>query len=201
MSNCLIYDFETLSKNPENCVVLCVAALSFDEDRYISDPYTFSELVSNANMIKFDVEEQVRLYKRKIEGDTLEWWNSQNDDARRILKPSPKDRRLSDIFTFFDYVVAGKQLDRVFTRGNTFDPIILQSICKNHFNLQRPYDWWLDRDTRSFIEGLSYGSGLKNDFFPETVSHTEFIHHNPIHDISLDVMRMQLLVRLVSGVE
>src|SRR5210317_825237 len=102
LNNACIFDFETLSQEQTNGVVLSMAMLNFSESRFTSDiAYTFDELVENTHCIKFDVEEQVKKYKRQINKDTLKWWTQQGDLAKKQLKPSDQDVSISELYSFF----------------------------------------------------------------------------------------------------
>ena len=195
LNNACIFDFETLSQEQTNGVVLSMAMLNFAESRFIGDmAYTFDELVENTHTIKFDVEEQVKKYKRQINKDTLDWWSQQGDLAKKQLKPSEDDVSIDQLYKFF---ILNKSVNvkKVYTRGNTFDPIFLEYIMRQ-IHKPMPYDWWEVRDTRSLIEGLSWGTDLKNSFTPEGCEN--FIAHDPKHDIAMDVMRLQVLVQAIS---
>ena len=188
----VIYDFETLSQNPNRGVVLSFAMLYFDSKRFLSDqPYTFPELLKDTRFFKFEVEDQVKNYGREIQMETVEWWNRQGEVAKRQLKPTENDRKFADFFEWLneDYKVVKK----VWTRRNTFDPIFLSNILAQ---LEKPeiWDWWLVRDTISTIEAFTYGTDLRNDFMPEGCAE-HFVKHDPQHDIVVDVIRMQDLTR------
>jgi hypothetical protein len=196
--DCIIYDFETLGQNPLKSAVVCLAALAFSEERFISDkPYSFSELVQSAKLIKFDAQEQVNIYGRTIDKSTLDWWSKQSPEARKILVPSHLDKPLEQIYSFLLSLssIKPEKIKKVYTRGNTFDPVILDSLL-NDIGKSNPFPWWAIRDTRSMIEGMTYGSDIKNNFIPEGLE-TAFIAHNAIHDIVIDVMRIQFLARLL----
>ena len=197
MSNSIIFDFETLSTNRYNCVVVSLAALRFSEDNFTSENgYLFDELVESANLIKFDVQDQVKNHNRVIDKKTLEWWNQQGPEAKKQLIPSDQDQSITELYDFFISIRGNTTFkSKVYTRGNNFDPIIFENIM-DQLHKPHPYSFWELRDTRSIIEGLSWGSGLKNSFMPEGCDN--FIHHDPVHDIVLDVMRMQTLVRAIS---
>jgi len=60
--------------------------------------------------------------------------------------------------------------------------------------LGEPYHGGRIRDTRSVIEGLSWGEGISDVFIPEGLD-DGFKAHNPCHDIAMDVMRIQQLAR------
>lgn len=195
LNNAVIYDFETLSQDQQSGVVLSMAMLNFSETRFTGElAYTFDELVDLTHFIKFDVSEQVKKYNRKIDKSTLEWWNDQGELAKEQLKPSVEDVSIDTLYSFF-IVNKSANVKKIYTRGNTFDPIFMENLMKQ-INKPMPYEWWEVRDTRSLIEGLSWGIGLKNNFIPGGCE--DFIHHNPIHDIAIDVMRIQALVRAIN---
>jgi hypothetical protein len=195
LNTAVIYDFETLSQDQLNGAVLSFAMLAFSPGRFTTElSYTYEELLSKTHFIKFNVEEQVKKYGRKIDKSTLEWWGQQGEAAKKQLKPSPEDRSISELYDFF-VLHKPANLDLVYTRGNTFDPMFLQYIMESTGN-SMPYDWWRDRDTRSLIDGLSWGSGLTSSFMPEGCE-DKFVHHDPRHDIVLDVMRLQTLVQAI----
>lgn len=192
MDDCIIYDFETLG-DQYNGVAVSLAVLKFNENNYTLNPYNYNDLVSQAEFIKFDVEEQVKTYKRKISKDTLEWWNKQSEQAREQLKPSPSDVSISDLWKLLTDYMQGMDVRRVYTRGNMFDPVLMESLlyaCDKGI----PYPWWNVRDTRSFLDGLLWGSDINDKFMPDGCAE-DFIHHDPRHDIALDVMRMQSVVQ------
>lgn len=193
LNTAVIYDFETLSQDQVNGVVISFAMLAFSPNRFVGDiSYTYEELLEQTKFIKFNVEEQVKKYGRKINKETLQWWSEQGDLAKKQLKPSSEDQSISELCGFFHFHKP-VNLEVVYTRGNTFDPVFFQHIIESTGH-KMPYDWWMDRDTRSFIDGLSWGTGLKNSFMPPNCE-DKFIHHDPRHDITLDVMRLQTLVQ------
>jgi len=196
-NNCIIYDFETLGKDPRESVVLSMAALPFTEERFVTDnPYTYNELLMNAKFIKFNVKEQVEVYGRKVDKETLEWWSKQSPEARKSLAPSKDDAPLIELHPFLmDLLNNPKDAKKIYTRGNTFDPIFLESLLQN-INQVDPFPWWNIRDTRSMIEGMTFGTDIRNDFMPDELKE-HFIHHNPIHDIAIDVMRLQYVARIL----
>lgn len=195
MNECVIYDFETLSQDQQKGVVVSFALLSFSENRYIDNPYTYEELLDNCKYIKFDIAEQVETFGRTISKSTLQWWNEQGAEAKKELKPSEEDKSITKLYHFLTNNVDLKNHKKSFTRGNTFDPIFLDSILKESGNVN-PMHWGSIRDTRSMIEGMSFGMTLDNGFMPGDLK-DKFIKHNPRHDIAMDVMRMQLLAQAI----
>jgi hypothetical protein len=191
----LIYDYETLSNDFFNGVVVNLASLHFEESRFIDNPYEYEELLGSAKFIKFDVLEQVETYNRKISKDTLAWWGKLPDDVQLQLKPSSMDVSISTIYDHFTNTLNVKNCKRVYTRGNTFDPILTVSLHKSIDRVD-PTPFWNIRDTRSLFEGMTYGHNIKHNFIPEGLE-SKFKAHDPIHDIAMDVMRFQYLARVL----
>lgn len=190
----LIYDYETLSQNAFNAPVVNLAALEFDEERYIDDPYTWQELLGGVQFIKFNVEEQVKEYGRKIEQGTLQWWKQQDAEVQKQLKPSSLDVSIDSLYDFF-MSLNYESKKKVWTRGNSFDPVITDGLLLAT-NKPKFKNWWAIRDTRSFLEGMLWGSDIKNNFVFDVDG---FIAHDPKHDIAMDVYRMQYVVRKIYG--
>lgn len=188
-----IFDFETLSTDRVNGAIISMAILEFDPSRFNTEPYEYSQLLDNTDFIKFDVEDQVKNCGRKIDPDTLKWWGEQSAEARAQLKPSANDKPLSDCIPFILDYIGNLKVNKVFSRGNTFDPIILDYIGVQ-FNQVIPWGHWAIRDTRSIIDGMAWGTDIKNSFIPDEIAPL-FVAHDPRHDIAMDVMRMQFLSR------
>lgn len=201
MNDAFIYDFETLGQNPRTAPIVSLAAMSFSRDRLTSNPYTYAELLDRVDTIKFDVADQVKNYGKKIEKDTLEWWGKQSKEAQKQLAPSELDRPITDISIFMDFNVTKPKAVYasyrywVYTRNNTFDPIFLEQILSD-IGAELPYDWWAIRDTKSTIDGMSWGISLQDNFIPTGLAE-HFIAHNPVHDIAMDVMRLQYLAQAI----
>jgi hypothetical protein len=196
-NDCIIYDFETLGQDQRKSVVLSMAALAFNEEKFVSEnPYTYEELLMSAKYIKFNVEDQVNKYKRTIDKSTLEWWSKQPPEARKTLTPSKDDVSIVELYPFvMDLIDDPVNVKKVYTRGNTFDPMFLQYLLED-LGKKDPFPWWTVRDTRSMLEGMAYGSDISNKFIPEELKEA-FVHHNPIHDIAMDIMRLQTLSRIL----
>ena len=195
MDDCVIYDFETLSQDQRRGVVTSFAMLNFSEKRYIDKPYTFQELVANCKYIKFDVEDQVTNFQRIMSKETIEWWNEQGDEAKKQIKPSKEDVSITTLYDWITSNVDCKNIKKSYTRGNTFDPMFLQYLMQQTGHAD-PFHWRTVRDTRSMIEGMSFGMSLDNGFMPKELEN-QFIKHDPCHDVAMDVMRMQLLAQAI----
>mgnify|MGYP001332831193 CR=1 FL=1 len=138
-------------------------------------------------------QSEVKNYKRIITQETLDWWKSQGSEAQKWITPSDDDQKISKLYDWF-WENSPTDIKNFYTRGNTFDPIFLQSLMADT-DRPMPYNWWQIRDTRSYIEGLAWGSELIHDYIPPGCE--GFTKHDPKHDIALDVMRMQTIARAI----
>lgn len=197
MNDCIIYDFETLSTNPVDGVVTSLALLTFSEARYTTQPYTYEELLDTCKYIKFDVFEQTEKYNRKVMKSTLDWWNDQGEEAKKQIRPSSVDVSIDTLHDFLVGNVQFNSLKKSYCRGLTFDPPFMESILKAT-GKSMPISFFIERDTRSMIEGMSFGMDVKNSFMPGSLK-DKAVKHDPRHDIALDVMRMQMLAQAILG--
>jgi len=193
----VVYDFETLGQSPETVCAVNIAGIEFDETRFENNPYEYQELIDMAKFMKFDVQEQVEKYGRKVEKGGLEWWKKQDPEVQKQIQPSSSDVSIDKLPDFMYNDLNIMSAKRVWTRGNTFDPVLARSIFKDlgQFDVG---NWWAIRDTRSFIEGFTYGTKIFHAFVPEHLK-KDFVGHDPIHDVAMDVYRMQYLIRTTYG--
>ena len=138
---------------------------------------------------------KVEKFNRKIEKSTLDWWKNQSKEAQEQLKPSSNDVSIDTLYDFMVREMNYESMKSVWTRGNSFDPVLLDSILIAT-NKPKFKNWWAIRDTRSFLDGLLYGSNIRNNFMPDGV---EAVLHDPRYDIALDVYRMQTVIRELNG--
>jgi len=192
----LFYDFETMSQDPETAPVVSIAAGVYDMIQMEAASYSYESVLNKTRFMKFDVREQVEEYGRVIDPETIKWWSEQSKEAQETLKPLPTDKNIEELIPFLKDLIADKNIDYVFTRNNTFDPVIVQSIVR--VTKQKiPYPWWAIRDVKSFIFGLTYGHNIKDSFIPPDVEGL-YVKHDPRHDIALDVMRLQTILHAKS---
>lgn len=190
MNDAFIYDFETLSQNPIDAALVSCAKLSFSFKSLKNNEYSYNQLLNQTEYMKFDVADQVKNWNRKVEQSTLEWWKSQSKEAIASIKPSDKDVSITRLIPWLGSDLTNNT-KYVFTRNNTFDPVIVTSVC-SLMGEKVPYDWWKIRDTKSFIFGLVYDNNIRDDFIPPNCDN--YVKHDPRHDIVLDVMRLQTLI-------
>lgn len=191
-NDAVIYDFETLSQNEFKCVVVSCAMTTFSRERLGEGYYTFDKLVKQIQNIKFKVKEQVEVYNLEIDPETLDWWREQSKEARALIKPSSEDVSIDKMIPWFNSQIDLNDVRVVYTRNNTFDPVILKMICEITGH-KFPYPWWAIRDTKSTIDGLTWHHNIKDSFIPPNCE--GYVKHDPAHDVALDIMRLQTLAQ------
>ncbi len=208
MNQHFIYDFETLGQDVFEIPMLDCSYVAFDWDRFTSDnPYTLEELVSLARKDKLEMAHQVREHGAKYTQRDLDWWLSQSDDAKKVLKPSSADIRVEDfINNFIDYLKSAGKINYWWTRSNTFDPIILQRWAKivgRRAEVEELLKFWTVRDTRTWIDAkLNFPK--QNGFIPladEEYWNKTFVKHDSRFDIAADILRLQTIARLENDME
>lgn len=191
--NSIIYDFETLSSNPRNGVILSFALFSFDEQRFVDNPYTFDEILESSIFQKYDVTEQVQKYKRKISQETVDWWLTQDiQSIKNQFNPKSDDISISQLCVLIDGL---GNINKAFSRGR-FDSEFIDSIYSSMGKIN-PIQYWKVRDIRSYLDGMMFGvKGFNDKFIPKELSNIKFAH-DPKYDIALDVIRIQTCVNLL----
>lgn len=186
MATDFIIDFETLGVSDDS-VLLSIGVLPCPD----YEEYSINELISKGLYLKLNREQQFNA-GRKIDNETLSWWEQQGDDAKHVLS----SKNLIDItkaqlkvraFCFengFD-----KNNSRIWSRG-LIDQRWWQSFCKTcqkyDSNINDFLSFWLWRDIRTAMELLTGSTkGKISDDDPR------FIKHNALSDCVMDYLRLQ----------
>jgi hypothetical protein len=197
MNNHLFLDFETIGQDPFDCCVVNLSYYVVDWDRFDTTPYTFDDLIENISVIKADVKEQVDNYNRKIKKDDLEWWQSLPAEVRNQLNRTKNDLTLNDFCVKLLDDLKDNVIQYWWSRSNTFDPVLLYSICKqtNHTNyMNSVLKYWKVRDLRTYFDSKSNFALNNNAFVPiddEEEWKTKFKKHHSVHDLAADILRVQ----------
>lgn len=209
MNNHLIIDFETFGQDVLSCPIINMAYYIFDWDKFLSnEPYTWNYLVSNIKRLKLDIKNQCEEYGYIIEKSSIEFWKSLPEDVAYQIKPNKNDLSLKNFYEEMIKELQDKQINYMWSRANTFDPVIFYSRCKEvdkKYNTSY-YDklffsilkHWKVRDIRTFIDAKTDFQLKRNAFIPienEKEWYTLYKEHDSIHDISADILRLQRIVR------
>jgi len=208
MNQHFIFDFETLGQDVFQIPMLDCSYMVFDWDRFTADnPYTLEELVSLARKDKLDMASQVKEYGAKYKQRDVDWWMSQSDAAKKVLKPNPIDIRVEKfIDNFITYLKGAGKINYWWTRSNTFDPVILMRYARlidRGDEVDALLKFWSVRDTRTFIDAkLDFPK--QNGFVPlSDIEYWEktFVQHDSRYDIAADILRLQTITRLEKDME
>lgn len=205
--NDFIIDFETMGKRVQDCAVIDCSVMVFNWDKMLSDdPYTVRDL-NRTKRFKLSVADQVKNYDWKVEKDTLSFWEGQSPEVRANIKPMSDDLTVSDFVSqFHTYLVNCPKIDYWWTRGNTFDPIILNRIADSQgklLHIEEYLKFWRVRDTRTHIDA-KFDFPKKNGFVPvkdESSWNKVFKEHDSSWDILADVLRLQAIARAENDME
>jgi hypothetical protein len=203
----IFIDFETMGQNVHDCAAIDCAAICVTTEKMLSsDPYNLRDIV-NVSKFKLSIKDQVENYKSKVYEDTVKFWSTVSEEARKHIKPLKTDLTVENfVEDFLKYLIDCGKIDYWWSRSNTFDPVLLARIFDsankyNHMNAYLPH--WKIRDIRTFID-VKLDFPKKNGFVPiqdEEKWKKVFVEHNSSWDVLADVLRMQAILRAENDLE
>ena len=203
----LIFDFETMGTNTNDCAVIDCSYFVFDTDKMISDnPYTTKSVV-DMRKCKLSIKEQVDKYGWKVYVDTVKFWETQPPEIQKKIHPLKSDKTVEDFANeFLSYLADNGKIDYWWSRSNSFDPPILWRIFESQnksLHIKEYLPHWKLRDTRTFIDAkLDFPK--VNSFIPvkdEEFWNKVFQLHDSSWDILADILRIQTILRLERDLE
>jgi hypothetical protein len=207
MSKNFIFDMETIGANVLVCPVVDMAYACFDWNRFVEDPYTFKEIVSEVKTVKLSVVDQMNNYNCKFTKADIRWWENLPEEARNNIKPSKNDLTVSE---FCDIILAyfrdNPNIGYWWSRGNSFDPVVLFRLMDSQgkSKLMNEYlKFWKVRDVRTYIDA-KFDFSTRSGFVPladENYWKETFVAHDSSHDVAADVLRLQAIFRAENDLE
>lgn len=193
------FQFETLGQNAFTCPVVNISWITVDWDRFTSvmEPYRFSEVSKEVNVVKIDLKEQVKKYGYIIEDNTVNWWKKQGSLAIERIKPSDEDVSLNRGMLEFLYELPEKNKGLIWSRGNNFHNVIADRIIRNLKIDTDKFGYWNARDIRTFID-TKFEFKTRNDFCPfesEAKWASVYNQFENGHKVAAEVMRFQTIAR------
>lgn len=196
-----IFDMETLGARVLSCPVVDMAYTTFEWDRFLTNPYSFEEAASSVKTVKLSVEDQVNNYGCKFTQQDVYWWEKLPKEARDKLKRTSNDLTVVEFCdTILEYLRKENNIDYWWSRGNTFDPVILGRLMdetNNEYMLKEYLKFYKVRDVRTHIDA-KFNYTTKNGFVPvknEELWYKYFVAHDSSHDVAADVLRLQAIHR------
>lgn len=146
----LMIDLETLGTGPD-AVIVSIGAVFFDIETKTLGP-TFEMVL--------DVQSQLN-YGRKIDADTLKWWFSQEDAAKKVFhEKSTGPITVLDAFYYFCNVNSTTKTLKAWGNGSTFDITLMESILKT-YSRQVPWGYNGVMDLRTFKRFVGGGEQIQ----------------------------------------
>jgi len=207
MKTDFILDFETIGQNSRKVPAIDCAYTTFVWERFLDQPYSFSELVSSIKKSKLSIKDQVSNYDFVYAQSDLNFWMEQPPEIRKNLKPTPNDLTANQfVETLIDYLRQSDKISHWWSRSNTFDPIILDHLAcavKREALVNEYLQHWKVRDTRTWIDAKLVFPA-KNGFVPvanEELWNKTFKLHDSAHDVAADILRLQAIHRAENDME
>lgn len=204
-----IFDLETIGANVHVCPVVDMAYAIFEWDRFTQNPYSFQELTRLVQSVKLDIADQVKNYNCSFSERDVWWWEKLPKEARDKLKRTSNDLTASDFCdTILHYLRQESSVDYWWSRGNTFDPVILSRLmyAVSHENgtlMDEYLKFYKVRDVRTHIDA-KFNYTTRSGFVPvadEEYWKEAFVAHDSTHDVAADILRLQAIHRAENDLE
>ena len=173
--------------------ILSLAAIYHDETL---KTFRFSDMVSGAFFVKFDIVDQLRNYGRTSDKDTMAWWEKQGEYPKRMsFIPRADDKKLVDGLTLFSEwmnLVNPKKNEMIWVRGSLDQPVIESAYRAANLKSGISYNHW--RDVRTFIDTVYSRSNngyvdVDTSIVPD-YNFNSAVKHDPVQDVALDICMM-----------
>lgn len=175
----LMIDLETLGTEP-GAPVISLGAVFFDLK---------TKQLGNSFYMVLDVSEQIKR-GRKPDGDTIKWWMTQEDAAKKVFHEKAKPAELV-LQMFIDWYATGGGTprvlpvkDRAFVWGNgsTFDISIMENLFRD-YELALPWGYNKAMDVRTFKRFMGKGeqikkSGTAHNALDDAISQANYVMEN-----------------------
>ena len=196
-----IYDIETLNTDQSKTPIIDMSAYKFNWGRFTTDPYTFEELLGDIKRYKVSVKDQVKNYGAEVCPETLQFWEEQAAVVRKRITPKKDDLLVEDFLEqLFSHMTSSHQPTFHWSRNNTFDPVVVAMLARKAGMFERyrqAFKFWAVRDVKTWIDA-KFDFSIDQNFIPvadEEYWNNTFEHHNSVHDVAADVLRLQAIRR------
>jgi hypothetical protein len=201
-------DFETMGDDVlDPCAAIDMSIIVGDTDKMLSDnPYSCKDVVL-AKRFKLSITDQVTNYGFTVQDSALKFWQEVSPEARKHIKPSKDDltveQFINQLITHMNTI--GK-FDYWFSRGNTFDPIIIQRLFKvvgktytfkEYFRFNRVQDMRTHINAKLNNPVTTNITPIQDEEFWKSV----FVEHDSSWDVLADMLRYQTILRLENDLE
>lgn len=201
-------DFETMGDDVlEPCAAIDMSIIVGDTDKMLSeDPYSCKDIVL-AKRFKLSIADQVTNYGFVVQDSAVKFWQDVSPEARKHIKPSKEDLTVEQFINeLINHLNSIGKFDYWFSRGNTFDPIILQRLFKvvgktytfkEYFRFNRVQDMRTHINAKMDNPVTTNIVPIQDDQFWKSV----FVEHDSCWDVLADLLRYQTILRLENDLE
>lgn len=144
MNTHIMLDIETLGTS-SNSLVLSIGAVEF----------TLGGTVHRMFSVNLPVLEQIINPIVEVDIDTIKWWKSQSEEAKKALLNKKASKTVLVGLLEFYYFIKTFENPLLWGNGCTFDNVILRNLFKS-FNLEFPTPFWTDMDVRTIVNVYDY---------------------------------------------
>ena len=136
--NHIMIDLETMGLKGNSAIVSIGAVVFNPDDNTLGD--TFYVNIDLSSCLNHGLE---------VDGDTVEWWIMQSDDAKKSLfkDAKPLDEALKEFTTF----IKKFKKPKVWGNGLGFDNVIVKNAYAS-LKQDRPWSDFQDRDMRTIVD-------------------------------------------------
>lgn len=178
----LMVDIETLAQSPRS-TILSVGAVVFDrhsielyEGKRVEDLF-----LHNKFYVVLDQNQT-----REIDANTVDWWDSQGEEARKVFSESIKVPLREGLYNYRRFVL-GKDIDLAWCWGATFDHVILEDAFRQ-MGIPNPVPFRNRVCARTFQRIV--GPDLRIDLKLQTTK------HNALHDAIAQAIIVQKMTQM-----
>lgn len=144
MTTHIMLDIETLGTS-SNSLVLSIGAVEF----------SLSGATFRQFSINLPVLEQIINPAVEVDMDTIKWWKSQSEEAKKALLSKKPSKTVKEGLLAFAGFIKAFENPLLWGNGCTFDNVILRNLFKS-FNLEFPTPYYSDMDVRTIVNVCGY---------------------------------------------
>ncbi len=165
----LMIDLETLGTGPD-AVIVSIGAVFFDIEKGTLGP-TFEMVL--------DIQSEMGL-GRKIDADTLRWWFSQENAAKKVFHEKATDPvKVLELFSYFCQTNSTPKMLKAWGNGSTFDITLMESLYKTYARVH-PWGYNGVMDLRTFRRFVADGApviktGTNHNALDDAISQAKFV--------------------------
>ena len=151
----IMIDIETFGTD-SNSVVVSISAVKFNREGVIGETFEMAPSILEQLLVKGTV----------MDLDTIEWWQTQNDEAKKSLT-GIKTRSVPFVLNALSEYLTEESGYNLWGNGSVFDNVITENLFKRH-GVTFPVGFWAHRDVRTLVDIAGIN---KEDYVFEGIKH------------------------------